>query len=344
MGFRYKKSINLGGGFRINLSQSGIGYSWGVKGYRVTKTAKGAIRTTASIPGTGISYVHEFGPSKTRSSCRGASSGQSPDSATDCNQYNTQNIVNNVATEMVSDGLETILASANKALKLERIAVIGFLLALILAFAEPIFFALAAAFAAMFLFVRTRGIIDLDYDIESDQQSIVGSRINPMIKVAECAKTWRITQTSKVINLKYSGGASNIVNRAACTATTSAPFPFRTNVKVASFVSNNETLLFLPDKLFIIQGSKIGALNYCDILRSSHTTSFVESSPAPKDTQIIGQTWRYVNKSGSPDKRFKGNRQLPICLYGEFELTSASGLNIVIMCSNPDVVLPQESQ
>lgn len=31
MGFRYRKSINLGGGFRINLSKSGIGYSW-VKG------------------------------------------------------------------------------------------------------------------------------------------------------------------------------------------------------------------------------------------------------------------------------------------------------------------------
>ena len=59
MGLRYRKSINLGGGFRINLSKSGIGYSWGVKGYRVTKTAKGTKRTTASIPGTGISYVHE---------------------------------------------------------------------------------------------------------------------------------------------------------------------------------------------------------------------------------------------------------------------------------------------
>lgn len=33
MGFRYRKSINLGGGLRINLSKSGIGYSWGVKGY-----------------------------------------------------------------------------------------------------------------------------------------------------------------------------------------------------------------------------------------------------------------------------------------------------------------------
>ena len=35
MGFRVRKSINLGGGFRINLSKSGIGYSWGTKGYRV---------------------------------------------------------------------------------------------------------------------------------------------------------------------------------------------------------------------------------------------------------------------------------------------------------------------
>ena len=28
MGFRYRKSINLGGGFRVNISKSGIGYSW----------------------------------------------------------------------------------------------------------------------------------------------------------------------------------------------------------------------------------------------------------------------------------------------------------------------------
>lgn len=59
MGFRFRKSIKLPGGFRINASKSGIGYSWGAKGYRVTKTAKGTTRTTVSIPGTGISYVQE---------------------------------------------------------------------------------------------------------------------------------------------------------------------------------------------------------------------------------------------------------------------------------------------
>ena len=56
MGFRFRKSKNLGGGFRLNMSKSGIGGSWGVKGFRVTKKAKGGFRTTTSIPGTGISY------------------------------------------------------------------------------------------------------------------------------------------------------------------------------------------------------------------------------------------------------------------------------------------------
>ena len=59
MGFRYRKSIRLGGGFRINISGSGVGYSWGVPGYRITKTANGKIRETASIPGTGLSYSTE---------------------------------------------------------------------------------------------------------------------------------------------------------------------------------------------------------------------------------------------------------------------------------------------
>ena len=67
MGLRVRKSINLGGGFRINLSKSGIGYSWGTKGYRVTKTARGTTRRTYSIPGTGISWVDESGGNLNRS-------------------------------------------------------------------------------------------------------------------------------------------------------------------------------------------------------------------------------------------------------------------------------------
>lgn len=68
MGIRFRKSINLGGGARINLSKSGIGYSVGTKGARVTKTARGTTRKTVSIPNTGISYSTETGKKKKRSS------------------------------------------------------------------------------------------------------------------------------------------------------------------------------------------------------------------------------------------------------------------------------------
>ena len=63
MGFRLRKSINLGGA-RINLSKSGVGYSVGAKGMRITKCANGRTRKTVSIPGTGISYVSESGKAK----------------------------------------------------------------------------------------------------------------------------------------------------------------------------------------------------------------------------------------------------------------------------------------
>ena len=61
MGMRFRKSINLGGGARVNISKSGIGGSIGGKGYRYTKKANGGTRNTVSIPGTGISYVKESG-------------------------------------------------------------------------------------------------------------------------------------------------------------------------------------------------------------------------------------------------------------------------------------------
>lgn len=57
MGFNFRKSFNLGKGFKTTVSKSGVGYSWGTKGFRVTKTAKGDVRNTFSIPGTGISYT-----------------------------------------------------------------------------------------------------------------------------------------------------------------------------------------------------------------------------------------------------------------------------------------------
>ena len=82
MGLRFRKSINLGGGFRVNLGKSGVGYSWGIKGLRVTKTAKGKSRVTASIPGTGVSYVTESSSKRKKNAVRKQEAAPTPAKST----------------------------------------------------------------------------------------------------------------------------------------------------------------------------------------------------------------------------------------------------------------------
>ena len=52
----------------------------------------------------------------------------------------------------------------------------------------------------------------------------------------------------------------------------------------------------------------------------------------------VDHTWAKVNKDGSPDKRFKGNRQLPICRYGLIQISADSGMDIRLCCSNYNLI------
>lgn len=67
MGFRLRKSINLGGGMRLNLSRKGVGVSAGVKGFRVSAGPRG-VTGTASIPGTGLGYSKTMSLSNSKKS------------------------------------------------------------------------------------------------------------------------------------------------------------------------------------------------------------------------------------------------------------------------------------
>lgn len=60
MGLRFRKSFGSGP-FRVNLSKSGVSYSVGTKGARVTKKANGGIRT--SVGTNGVYCTKDFGGS-----------------------------------------------------------------------------------------------------------------------------------------------------------------------------------------------------------------------------------------------------------------------------------------
>lgn len=56
MGFRFRRSIKILPGIRINLGKRGVSLSAGVRGAHIT-VGKNGTRTTVGLPGTGVSYT-----------------------------------------------------------------------------------------------------------------------------------------------------------------------------------------------------------------------------------------------------------------------------------------------
>lgn len=64
MGLRFRKSISLFPGVKLNFGTTGMSVSAGVPGFRKTFHTSGRVTTSVGIPGTGIYYVDTKNPKK----------------------------------------------------------------------------------------------------------------------------------------------------------------------------------------------------------------------------------------------------------------------------------------
>lgn len=64
MGFRFRKSIKIASGVRVNVGSKSVGVSAGVKGARISTNTRTGTRATVGIPGTGLSYSEKIGGAK----------------------------------------------------------------------------------------------------------------------------------------------------------------------------------------------------------------------------------------------------------------------------------------
>ncbi|WP_407312511.1 DUF4236 domain-containing protein [Desulfosporosinus sp. SB140] len=328
MGFRMRKSIKLGVGFRINLSKSGIGYSWGVPGYRITKTAKGTTRHTYSLPGTGLSYVDE---SKQRTHTSNNISGpynEPPVRADVLQDINSAPIDQFKSTEFAH-----ITKTIEKTLTMNRWSNI-LLWCTLLAFVQPFFLIVTVIGIVLKIMANKSGVVELEYTFDDEKVDEYNRKIGAWTILNESQQMWQIVQQAAVSNTKVNAGASRNINRINIRILKKSPFYIATNVEMLQIKLKKELLLLLPDKIFIIRGTKVGAINYSEVKINTSQIRFVERGTVAKDAQIIDHTWQYVNKNGTADKRFKNNRQLPVCLYGVVHLSSSAGLNVELQCSN----------
>lgn len=80
MSFRFRKSVKIAPGVRLNLSKSGVSTSLGTRGATVNIGKKG-VRSTVGIPGTGLSHTMTHGKGRKASAPRATPAPAAPASA-----------------------------------------------------------------------------------------------------------------------------------------------------------------------------------------------------------------------------------------------------------------------
>lgn len=173
----------------------------------------------------------------------------------------------------------------------------------------------------------------LFYDFDPEIEEAYGRLHRCATSLAGCAGTWHIEAEGRVLDRKYHAGASSIVRRKPTFIRKAEPPYLKTNIETIAIGVGRQTLHFFPDRVLVYDKNGVGAVNYQDLRIEVQPGRFIEDGSVPHDAKVVDRTWRYVNKSGGPDRRFKDNSELPICLYEQISLSSYSGLNEVVQVS-----------
>lgn len=184
-----------------------------------------------------------------------------------------------------------------------------------------------------------RKTMEIYYDLDNEMNEVYDKFISSFESFSKVKQVWYINSKSNVRDFKYHAGANELVkrNKVASISLDKKPLKYLvTNAPIPSIDLNSVKLYFFPERLLIKKGKKYAGLMYSNINIQINDTRFIEEEQVYRDSEIIDYTWKYVNKNGSPDKRFSNNKKIPICRYTLFHLDSIDGLNEIIMTSKPD--------
>lgn len=343
MPFYIRKSISAGP-FRFNLSNSGVGVSVGVKGLRIgtgprghyVHAGRGGLYYRASLGGMRNSQTPRVSPTPPRpgnygeedrvtmteiqsGDVGGMRDATVADLVDDLNKKQAQ--IRLGVTAAICLGLiggVVLLQSSSGGQSAS--AIIG---SIVLVAALP-------AWALGEWFDSYKRTTVLFYNLQGAAEAAYRKVTESFDALAACHGKWHIASGGAVQDLttwKRNAGAAHLVNRKTARLAYILPRVLRSNVTPPTIILGGRTFYFLPELMLVKHGGRFGAVGYDNLQIRDQASHFIEDGAPPVDAQVVGSTWKHPNKSGGPDRRFRDNRQLPICLYDVMHLSSSSGVN-----------------
>jgi Protein of unknown function (DUF4236) len=355
MPFYIRKAISAGP-FRFNLSKSGLGLSLGVKGLRIGTGPRGhyihagrhGFYYRASLGNVGrqrpVSRIQEQHHSATRIEDRlkqpiEPAAGGAPD-------VEMVDIDSGDVLEMRDERFQDLIDEINEKCRQFRASIAlglsGLCVAVIVAFAISVEAAMAAFGLAVIAYLVGKWIDSyrrstvLFYNFEPDVADAYGALVRKFEDLASCSKVWHISSGGKVRDLmtwKRNAGATQLIARHLISLKVGSPDVIKSNIDVPFIPVGAQTLYFFPDFMMIYSSGKAGIVRYNNLELRVTSSNYIEDETVPADSKILYYEWQYRNKRGGPDRRFKDNRQLPVCAYENVHISSSSGVNELIELS-----------
>lgn len=332
MGFYIRRSVSAGP-FRFNLSSSGVGLSVGVKGFRVGTGPRG---NYVHMGRGGLYYRASLGGPGRRSHPVPATPIAEPTSLA---SMETGNVL-----EMRPSNGSHLLEQINEKLALFRLwpwtLAAGILLTLLLA-GQPSLAPVAGVMPIATLIAtlaaaywdRQRKTVVVFYDLEGASLQSFERLARAFDEVAHAQRIWNIETSGHTDDWKRNAGASQLISRKPARLTYKSPAVVKTNIAVPAILGGRHSVYLFPDAALVIEQSRAGAISYGQLSVQWLNSVFLESDAVPGDTQVVGHSWRYVNKNGGPDRRFNNNRQIPRVLYQEMKISGPGGLQKILQIS-----------
>jgi hypothetical protein len=337
MGFYVRKSLRAGP-FRFNLSNSGIGVSAGVPGFRVGMGPRG---NYVHMGGGGIYYRATLGPSGSRAATPALSPEMIP-ASTGIGEM--QAIESGDVLGMVDSSSEQLLKEIrekHQKIALAKVAGWGTAALAVLMVMNGVgesgvigvvIAGLVLTLAAMY-YDQIRKSVVLFYELDADAEERFERFHEGFESLRGARRIWHVSARADVIDQKRNAGANSVIERQPVQCGTSGPPFLKTNVAVPSIPVGAQVLYFFPDRVLVYDRGNVGAVGYSALRMDTWPTRFIEDQGVPGDARVVDRTWRFVNKQGGPDRRFKDNREIPVCLYEAVHFKSDTGLNELLHLS-----------
>lgn len=371
MGLSFRKRLRIAPGLYLNVSSGGTSWSVGVPGATLNFGGKRGTRATIGIPGSGISYSHKIGGKKSSSQDDSISpamffeSEHSPSPLFEHIDLSVTPVVSadiDTIGEMGMSDLADMINQAetarqeisrqlaelrNQKQKLDKKA----------RFYSMII--LRSLFSTKLTTLRDQVRSTAEY-IESGQATLESTGlifnwggdekilahyralIQSFCTVSRSKKVWDIlsyretdkhrqrTQADKEVareDVRFRMGRPNCL-----------PASYNDEFKMVPHLENRNggDVYIFPGFLLIENESRFAIVSISDVELDFARTRFAETENVPADSKVEGNTWRYANKNGGPDRRFNDNHPIPWAIYGIMTIRFRNVLHEEYMISNEE--------